>query len=131
VAGKKLNPAAFAIPNTLGQGNESRNSIPAFPLRQIDLSAYRKFNFGDRLSANLRIDAFNVINHPNFGPPSTYLGYCNIGTPSCATTNLQFGTTQAMENRSLTGSGSAGQGFSPIYQIGGPRSLQASLKILF
>jgi len=67
---------------------------------------------------------FNVLNHPNFGQP---VG--NLGTPNGA--NPQFGQSTQMLGQSLTG-GNVGSGaFSPLYQIGGPRSLQFALKLFF
>lgn len=111
--GKSLNPAAFAIPPTPRQGSEGRNDIPGFNLVQIDLSLARKFPLTDRFSLLFRADAFNVLNHPNFTNPPAF---------------VEFGPTYLQSGQMLNqGLG----GLSPLFQEGGPRSLQLSLKLNF
>jgi hypothetical protein len=61
---------------------------------------------------------FNIFNHPNFGPPINYLS------------SPQFGQSTQMLGASL-GSGGQNGGLNPLYQIGGPRSVQLALKLLF
>jgi hypothetical protein len=63
---------------------------------------------------------FNVVNHPNFGPPVADIS--NV---------TQFGQSIQMLGRSLDQSNQAGGSFSPLYQIGGPRSIQLALKLQF
>jgi hypothetical protein len=117
--GKKLNydpntnTGAFSVPSTPRQGTEGRNDIPGFGLTQVDLSIVRKFPIADRLNLEFRADAFNAFNHPNFANPD---GFIEGGTP-----DLQ---SSQMLNQSLGG-------LSPLFQEGGPRSLQLSLKLYF
>jgi hypothetical protein len=111
--GKGLNPKAFSVPSTLKQGSEGRNDIPGFGLIQIDLSFGRKFALTERFNLQFRTDAFNVFNHPNFSNPAASLD-CG---PAC----LISGT---MLNAALGG-------LNPLFQEGGPRSLQLSLKLAF
>jgi hypothetical protein len=117
--GKKLNydpntnTGAFSVPSTPRQGTEGRNDIPGFGLTQVDLSIVRKFPIADRLNLQFRADAFNVFNHPNFANPD---GFIEGGTP-----DLQ---SSQMLNQSLGG-------LSPLFQEGGPRSVQLSLKLSF
>jgi hypothetical protein len=56
--------------------------------------------------------------HPNFGPPTNYL------------TSPLFGQATQMLGTSL-GSGGQSGGLNPLYQIGGPRSAQLALKLIF
>ena len=111
--GKILNVAAFTVPNAGQQGTESRNDIPGFGLTQVDLSIQRKFQITERFNLQFRADAFNVLNHPNFLNPNAF---------------IQFGATflrsQQMLNQGLGG-------LNPLFQEGGPRSLQTSLKLTF
>lgn len=108
-----MNPAAFAIPGTARQGTEGRNDITGFGLTQVDLSLARKFSLNERWKLFFRTDAFNVLNHPNFTNPSA---------------NIQSGATQLRSTKMLNqGLG----GLNPLFQAGGPRSLQASLKLTF
>ncbi len=111
--GKGLNPAAFAIPPTIRQGTEGRNDIAGFGLTQVDLSLSRKINVTERLGLDLRADAFNLLNHPNFTNPQAYIEFGPFYLQS-----------QQMLNQSLGG-------LNPLFQQGGPRSLQLSLKLAF
>lgn len=111
--GKTLNPNAFLVPTTVRQGTESRNDINGFGLTQIDLSIARLFSLGERLHLQFRADAFNALNHPNFTNPS---GFIQFGP-------LEFQSAE-MLNHGLGG-------LNPLFQGGGPRSLQISLKLTF
>lgn len=104
---------AFAVPSTARQGTEGRNDIPGFGLTQVDLSLGRKFQFTERFNLQFRADAFNVFNHPNFTNPD--------GLIEGGSTDLQSPT---MLNKGLGG-------LNPLFQEGGPRSLQLSLKLTF
>jgi hypothetical protein len=110
--GKYLNKAAFIIPTTPRQGDLGRNSILGFGMTQFDLSGARQFNFTERWKLQFRSDMFNVLNHPNFGNP--------INNLSCGC----FGVANSMLNQRLGG-------LNSLYQVGGPRSVQVSLKLLF
>jgi len=111
--GKILNANAFAVPSTVRQGNEPRNDIPGFGLTQVDLSIDRKFPLTERLNLQFRADAFNVLNHPNFTNPGAYIQYGSFELQSSEMLNQGLG------------------GLNPIFQEGGPRSLQLSLKLTF
>jgi hypothetical protein len=111
--GKGLNPAAFAIPTSIRQGTEPRNDISGFGLTQIDLSISRRFRISERLDFQFRADAFNVLNHPNFTNPQGYIEFGPFYLQS-----------QQMLNQSLGG-------LNPLFQEGGPRSLQVSLRFDF
>jgi hypothetical protein len=133
--GKGFNPAAFAPPptdpdtgNPLRQGNLGRNALRGFGVVQWDFAAHRQFSLSDRFKLQFRAEFFNVLNHPNFGQPSGDLG-------SPGNRNPQFGQSQATLGQTLGGAqfaGSVGGGsFNPLYQIGGPRSVQLALKLNF
>ncbi len=111
--GKILNSAAFAAPSTVRQGTESRNDIPGFGLTQVDLSIGRKFPITERINLQFRADAFNILNHPNFANPQGVIGFGPI-----------FLKSPNMLNQSLGG-------LNSLFQEGGPRSLQLSLKLKF
>ena len=125
--GKALNSAAFTAPPTdpntgeFLQGNLGRNALRGFGATQWDFSVHRDFQIREPLALQFRAELFNFLNHPNFGPPNGLL----VGDPS-------FGVSTQMLGQSLSGPGSAGAGgFSPLYQIGGPRSVQFALKLSF
>ena len=111
--GKTLNPSAFAVPSSIRQGTEGRNDIPGFGLTQVDLSLGRLFSLGDRIRLQFRADAFNMFNHPNFTNPAGYIQYGALELQSTKMLNQGLG------------------GLNPLFQGGGPRSLQLSLKLTF
>ena len=123
--GRRINPAAFVDPPSgVPQGNLGKNVLRGFPLFQVDLALRRQFKLTERLGVQLRAEAFNVFNHPNFGDPSFATNFSNLlGTAF-------FGQSTTMLGRSL-GSGGVSGGFNPLYQIGGPRSIQLALKLQF
>jgi carboxypeptidase family protein len=114
---KALNPAAFSIP-AAGQGDLGRNVLRAFGAWQADMTLRRQFRISERCSVQLRGEFFNILNHPNFGPPTNALS------------SALFGRSTQTLAASLGSGGSAG-GFNPLYQIGGPRSIQVGLKLQF
>jgi len=118
--GRAINPAAFTPVNS-GLGNTPRNFARLFGAWQMDLAVRRDFPLGETLKLQFRAEAFNVFNHPNFGTISgTCLG--TPGVPGC--TNPQFGQATATLANSLGV-------LSPLYQMGGPRSLQFAFKLVF
>jgi hypothetical protein len=124
--GKAFNPAAFQNPpaspvtgNPARQGDFPRNGLRTFGATQWDFAVHRDFPLWERWKLQFRAELFNVLNHPNFGTPSSQFGAGGFGI---ATSTL----AQSLANGSL-GSG----GFDPLYQIGGPRSVQLALKLFF
>ena len=116
--GKIFNKAAFAPAAPGTQGNFGRNVLRAFNAAQADVAFQRQFHLTEQLRLQFRGEFFNTFNHPNFGPPNNDL------------TSPLFGhSTQTLA--SSLGSGGANGGFNPLYQIGGPRSIQLALKLQF
>jgi hypothetical protein len=111
--GKMVNPAAFTIPTVIRQGTEGRNDISGFGLAQVDLSLMRIFPIKERVTLQFRTDAFNVLNHANFTNPSGAIQFAPLALES-----------HQMLNQSL-------RGLNPLFQEGGPRSLQISAKLSF
>jgi hypothetical protein len=68
-----LNPAAFSqIPTSAfgTYGNIGRNSFRGTTAYQFDAQVSRIFPIYERLNATFRLEAFNVLNHPNFNIPT-------------------------------------------------------------
>jgi hypothetical protein len=64
-------PTAFSQ-NALGTyGNLGRNHFVGPKLVNLDAALSRKFPIRESLDLQLRLEAFNVLNHPNFNNPST------------------------------------------------------------
>jgi hypothetical protein len=111
--GRTINLNAFSrAPGPVG--NEPRNSLRGFAAWQTDLTVRREFALFEQLKLQLRIELFNVFNHPNFGTID------NSTTDGLAL----FGRAKSTLNNSLGG-------LNSLYQMGGPRSLQLSLRLAF
>jgi hypothetical protein len=123
--GRRFNSAAFtnppydpAYPTTLRrQGNFGRNVLRELPLSQIDFALGRSFKLTENLKLQFKGELFNIFNHPMFGSYGT-----TFTSPST------FGVPITMLRSSLSGSSG---GLSTLYQMGGPRSVQLSLKLSF
>jgi hypothetical protein len=126
--GRGFNPNAFTAPpidpstgDPLRQGTTPRNFLRAFGAAQWDFAVHRELPIRESFKLQFRAEMFNVLNHPNFGPPSGGFG-----------SGQGFGLSTQMLGRSLGGFGSSGSGsFSSLYQIGGPRAIQLALKLAF
>ncbi|MGA8429229.1 MAG: TonB-dependent receptor [Candidatus Sulfotelmatobacter sp.] len=128
---KAFNAGAFTPPAIdpvtglpLAQGDLPRNALRGFGDAQWDFAVHRDFRIHESMKLQFRAEMFNLLNHPNFGQPVGNLGY--PGAP-----NPQFGLSTAMLGESLAGSYVGAGGFNPLYQLGGPRSIQFALKLFF
>jgi hypothetical protein len=110
---KVINYGAFQVAANGVQGDLPRNDARGFSELQLDTAFRRDFPLGERFHLQFRAEAFNVSNHPMFGPVYNYLFY----GPSL------FGHAYSTLN-------SQGN-LNSLYQSGGPRSLQLSLKMSF
>jgi hypothetical protein len=116
--GGQLNPAAFSSAADAVQGNLGRNAISGFGMNQLDVALRHEFSIRERQSIELRVEGFNALNHPNFADPVRFLD------------SPLFGQSTSMLNHML-GSGSPGSGLAPLFQSGGARSLQLTLRFRF
>jgi hypothetical protein len=108
-----VNPAAFVTPvDPNDPGNAPRNFVRGFGAVQVNGALRREFHLHEGVTAQFRAEAFNVLNHPNFGYVDPTL------------TDAQFGLATSMLNQSLGA-------MSALYQQGGPRSTQFALKVIF
>ena len=109
--GRAINPNAFTEPSS-GLGDAPRNFVRGFGAWQMDLAIRRDFPIYERLKLQFRAEAFNVFNHPNFGYINPMFGENTFGQ--------------------ATGTLASTLGIlSPLYQMGGPRSMQFALKLVF
>ena len=112
--GRVININAFSTPAANQNGDEPRNFARAFAVWQTDLAIRRDFPLHERLKLQFRAESFNIFNHPIFG---------NIDNFTTDGPTL-FGRANNTLNESLGG-------LSSLYQMGGPRSLQLALKLIF
>jgi hypothetical protein len=65
-----FDPNFFALPAAGTYGNLGRNGFDGPGLAAVDLAAHKVVWRTERQSIRLRLEAFNVVNHPNFQLPS-------------------------------------------------------------
>lgn len=110
--GRQINPSAFSLPAKNAYGNAPRNFVRGFGMNQLDLAVRRTFPIVERLNLQFRAEMFNILNHPDFGYIYPYYG------------GVQFGQATKTLNESLST-------LNALYQQGGPRSMQLSLRLQF
>jgi hypothetical protein len=111
--GKVVNKAAFSLPaSTTAIGNAPRNFMRGFGADQINFTARRDFRLHEAVVLQFRAEAFNILNHPNFGYVDPIY------------TDATFGQATKMLNSSL-------ETVASQYQQGGPRSMQFALRLRF
>jgi hypothetical protein len=116
--GPFCSPPVDANGTPLRQGTLGRNALRGFSLAQWDFALHRDFSITDAVKLQFRAELFNILNHPNFGAP-----VADIVQPN-------FGFSTKMLGSSLD-SGTGGGGLSSLYQVGGPRSIQLAMKLVF
>ena len=61
-----IDPAAFQLPQPLSFGNVPRNALTGPGSAAVNISAGKKFDIYENVKLQLRVDALNALNHPNF-----------------------------------------------------------------
>jgi hypothetical protein len=65
-----FNPAAFTAPPNFTYGTSGYNMLWGPHYQNWDMNLMKNITWKERYNLQLRADAFNVFNHPNFGVPS-------------------------------------------------------------
>jgi hypothetical protein len=82
-----------------------RNVIIGPGFSNVDFALVKNTKITERVSWQIRVDAFDLLNHPNFGQPGTTLGTSTFGV----ITNTRF----------------------PAGDSGSSRQLQLAMKLIF
>jgi len=151
---KLLNLSAFAAPctwdpvaggciaGTAHFGNLPRNAFVGPDFHNFDLALAKDTRLGERVTMQLRIDAFNLFNHPNFSNP--LLPAFSVNLETNGTVTPAAGDPKCAGPPSPTsGCRAVGVGFLPTIATpdvaigypflggGGPRDLQLAVKFTF
>lgn len=125
--GKRLNDAAFTKPaERFEQGNLGRNAFSGAFVWQFDSSVSKKINLTEKIKLQFTVEAYNIFNRPNFGNPQNEIFYTSQGK----IVPKDFGVSTQTMARSYASAEPTG-GVSPIFQLGGARTLQFNLRINF
>jgi len=111
--------ASVMVPPTIGSpGNAQRNMFRATPMKIWDASLIKDIKITERIGAQFRIEAFNIVNHVNLGSPQFNGGGGNLpfGSP------LQLGQAQVTPDVGNN---------NPSLGSGGPREFQLGLRLTF
>lgn len=87
--GQYFNVSGFTAPGAFTYGNSPRSlsDLRSDAFIDTDLSAIKNTPIHDQLSWQFRAEAFNLFNHPVFGPPDTTLGDGTTGLVGSTTNN--------------------------------------------
>jgi hypothetical protein len=130
--------------NSMHFGNEGRNSLIGPHFRQLDFSIYKNTAITERLKLELRFEAYNLFNHPNFASPllPAFIadaaangisdGSMNpsLQPSACIAGSSAVALGRSCGNLGLSATGDVGIGY-PFLGNGGPRTLQIAAKITF
>lgn len=92
----------FSIPTTT-LGNLGRNSIVGPGFTDVDLGIIKNTKLTERINVQFRADAFDLLNHPNYGQPARVLSAVTGSTvPNLfRITNTRFPTGDSGSSRQL------------------------------
>jgi len=124
----RLNAACFIPPAPGSLGLESGiNSLYTPGLISFDMSVQKEFSVKERVRFQLRVDAFNVFNHPNFTGLNTTLNFTALPNPVLANNATAYNSAGQFVN--VTGFGAAT--VPAPGALGSARILQTVLRIQF
>ncbi len=103
-----VNPLAFTQNSAGTFGNASHYMLRQPSYFDMDAAISRKFKVTERLDVDARVEAFNMINHPNFGGPTPSTGVGLLSTVSYSSAT-----------------------FGQITTAGDQRIMQGALKLIF
>jgi carboxypeptidase family protein/TonB-dependent receptor-like protein len=130
--------AGTCVPGTRHFGSLGRNALIGPNFKQFDFSIFKETKITERLKLELRFEAYNLFNHPNFANPilpnflalgdGNGVSHADLpGNPNpCPGT--AFGRTCGALSIGVTGD--VGTGY-PFLGGGGPRNLQLAAKFTF
>jgi hypothetical protein len=116
-----VNPAAFAQPADGTFGNLSRNKFYGPAYSSVDFSIFKNTKITERVTAQLRFEFYNLLNHNNWETPNTNPFSQASGWDSANSTNGFGRITDTI------GSFNGAPGIGP----GEPFNTQIALKIIF
>jgi hypothetical protein len=81
-----FNPSAFATPAAYTFGTLGRNTVYGPGMQTMDLAVSRAFAVMERVRLELRGEAYNALNHSNWGTPNRFVNTPQFGSITEAST---------------------------------------------
>ena len=99
--GQWVLPSSFADPTKQTTfGNLGRNSVVGPDFKNLDLALAKNTKLTEKMNLQLRCDAFDLFNHPNFGQPARTLS-SNTSTSFATIGSTRFPTGDSGSSRQL------------------------------
>jgi hypothetical protein len=118
---KQIDTSCFAPPTVGGNGYESsRYFLHAPPINQLDLSLSKGFSLGKGIRFEVRLDAFNALNHTEFTGVNNSVSFASITDKTV--TNLPYDANGNLVRQN---------GFGTINGVAPPRTLQLMTRLTF
>ena len=92
-----INPAAF-VQQATGFGDAGRNILTGPGFANVDFSIAKDTKITERVSLQFRGEAFNLLNHPNFGQPQNNFAVASFGQITATrTTRGDLGSSRQIQ----------------------------------
>jgi len=92
-----FDPTAFVVPDPNTFGNSGRNILYGPGYKNVNAALLKNFSIpmrGEQIRLQVKAEASNVFNHPNFGLPDAGIGDSAVGTITSANGGLPARTMQ-------------------------------------
>jgi len=119
-------------PGTRHYGDLGRNALIGPDYRNFDLALSKRTSITERLKLLLRVDAYNLTNHPNFANPLAVAFFADAAPNRSGAfpTGINPVNGRSVGNLAITATSDVGLG-NPVLGGGGQRSIQLSAKFEF
>jgi hypothetical protein len=118
---KQIDTSCFAPPQTGSDGTESsRFFVWAPPIVNLDMSLSKVFPVGKRVKLEVRLDAFNALNHTQFTGVNNSVSFASMSDRTI--TNLPYDANGNLVRNN---------GFGSINGVAPPRTLQLVTRLTF
>jgi hypothetical protein len=118
---RQLDTGCFAPPQTPSDGTESARYFVHGPgVNNLDLSVSKAFKIGDRVRFEVRLDAFNALNHTQFSGVNNTAVFVSQSDPTILNLPYDAGGNLVQEN-----------GFGTISGVRPPRTIQLVTRLTF
>ena len=118
---KQINTSVFAPPKPGSKGDESARYFLHGPkINQLDLSLAKRVSVGRKINMEVRLDAFNALNHTQFSGVNNTVNFASLTDPTI--TNLPYDAAGNLVRPN---------GFGTINGVRAPRQLQLVTRLTF